>query len=564
MLSIVGKLSLSSTVTNMNQCPPVDSTYSEKEVAESSSRDCKGRAWAAETELANEKNKNAQLTEDLNDLKSRVDQLTSELGKSDSGAEEARRTSKDRLAVMQREHERVIAKLNEDNETNLFEARQGRERALEEKRAVEGKMRETEDEIQRLRTELHGTKLRMRFGESTAPIAEAGGIGQPSPMFSDDLGPATPLVLDSLETTKMSALNTDSSNFGNNTPDTRSSAVGAESTNGGDGGADSNNNKDGEIAMLRGIIGEMRSEMEELTKANENNNNNNNSSNSNNNNNNNNNNNGASTMTMESATAGEEAEKKVRELEHKLSDTSTELKAIMADRNRLLDLSNKLRTDLQRASPEKKKYGSDESDRIDGKYSASNQKSGSRQLSDTIRSVEANTAARYESKISDIENALSALSTHNKKLRGEFGNWESMTAGEPSPMTTMHFPGASANNSRPSVAWQDEDQNEKLLEARRALMRAKEDLQIGDVWGEYDIKQMSSSGAAGGGFGGGNTYKSKSSTARPISTQTASSRTTDSQREAKERLMKTQRRRAELMNERRKVRNWNLKEGETP
>ena len=42
----------------------------------------------------------------------------------------------------------------------------------------------------------------------------------------------------------------------------------------------------------------------------------------------------------------------------------------------------------------------------------------------------------------------------------------------------------------------------------------------------------------------------------------ATARTTESQREVKERLQKTQRRRAELMNERRKVRNWNVKEGE--
>ena len=47
------------------------------------------------------------------------------------------------------------------------------------------------------------------------------------------------------------------------------------------------------------------------------------------------------------------AEKKVRDLESKLSETHSELKAISSDRNRLLDLSNKLRMDMLRASPKK-------------------------------------------------------------------------------------------------------------------------------------------------------------------------------------------------------------------
>lgn len=237
----------------------------------------------------------------------------------------------------------------------------------------------------------------------------------------------------------------------------------------------------------------------------------------------------------------------MKELEHKLHDTSSELRAIVSDRNRLLDLSNKLRTDLQKAT-----LNNNNDSNSNNSTTHNNNKPGSRQLADKIRNVEAETAARYESKIADIEGALSALTTHNKKLRGEVGVGLSSVS---SPQ--MHFPGNSSSST--GVMWQDEDQNTKLLEARRSLLKAKEDLQIGDSWGVDAIRGMSASGSGtvGGGFGGARVAAATASTS-----QTASSRTTESQREAKERLMKTQRRRAELMNERRKVRNWNLKEGD--
>jgi hypothetical protein len=66
---------------------------------------------------------------------------------------------------------------------------------------MEDKVRQGEDEASRLRAELHGTKMRMRFNEGTAAIdGDAGAFGvlnqQPSPMFSDDMGPATPLVIE--------------------------------------------------------------------------------------------------------------------------------------------------------------------------------------------------------------------------------------------------------------------------------------------------------------------------------------------------------------------------------
>ena len=169
----------------------------------------------------------------------------------------------------------------------------------------------------------------------------------------------------------------------------------------------------------------------------------------------------------------------------------------MTDRNRLLDLSNKLRVDLQRvgttnpalvAAAAAAPATLEEKIQEQGKFSASKQASGSRQLADQLRSVEANTAARYENKINDIEGALKALTQHNKTLRGEFGEWEERGIGNNSNNSINSI--NNNNNNNRSVMWQDEEQNTKLLDARRSLMKAKEDLQIGDVWGQYDIKNM--------------------------------------------------------------------------
>ena len=75
------------------------------------------------------------------------------------------------------------------------------------------------------------------------------------------------------------------------------------------------------------------------------------------------------------------AEKKVKELESKLQDTSSELKSIMSDRNRLLDLSNKLKVDLMRASPKKEPPAA-------GLYSSSSNDPASRQLAEALRQTE--------------------------------------------------------------------------------------------------------------------------------------------------------------------------------
>ena len=56
-----------------------------------------------------------------------------------------------------------------------------RDRCLAEKRVLEEKFREAEDENVRLRSDVHAAKLRMRFGETTQPQNPA--RAQPSPMF---------------------------------------------------------------------------------------------------------------------------------------------------------------------------------------------------------------------------------------------------------------------------------------------------------------------------------------------------------------------------------------------
>lgn len=193
--------------------------------AEDEARDAKGRAWTAQTELSNEQAKVDDLARKAREATVRVEELRAELSKADSAVEEARRLSKDRLTAMQREHERVLNKLEEDTNERVREATGLRDRSLAEKRVMEQKVEELEDECARLRTDLHGAKLRMRFTETAAPAASAragvpstnpdddvfAALTQPSPMFSDDMGPATPLVLESMG---------DSSAFGGKKEDT--------------------------------------------------------------------------------------------------------------------------------------------------------------------------------------------------------------------------------------------------------------------------------------------------------------------------------------------------------
>jgi len=259
------------------------------------------------------------------------------------------------------------------------------------------------------------------------------------------------------------------------------------------------------------------------------------------------------------------AERKVRDLESKLNDTSSELKSISQDRNRLLDLSNKLRVDLLKASPKKEERGvGREGERGGGVYSNSVNDPASRQLAEALRRTEESISSKYEAKISSIEDSLQKLSAHNANVRGELDKW-----GSPST-AHMHIPSSRAEPLQmPSgVAWENEDQNVRLQDARRALLKAKEDLAGaipgrgggggvgGGEWGEFAGGRPLGMGVAGGDGGGLEEWR------RPPAARAGmgaiSSRATDSQREAKERLARTQRRRLELMGERRKARNWNV------
>jgi len=96
----------------------------------------------------------------------------------------------------------------------------------------------------------------MRFGEATAPLDNnnnSNAMGQPSPMFSDDMGPATPLVLDTLESMNMN----DKSNFNDTNNNNNNNSI---HTN-------NNNNNSEEVKMLREVISQMRAEMEEMMKS---------------------------------------------------------------------------------------------------------------------------------------------------------------------------------------------------------------------------------------------------------------------------------------------------------
>ena len=109
--------------------------------AEDEARDAKGKAWTSQTELSNEQAKVDDLARKAREATVRVEELRSELSKADSAVEEARRLSKDRLTAMQREHERVLGKLEEDAEERVREAQGGRDRSMAEKRVMEQKVR---------------------------------------------------------------------------------------------------------------------------------------------------------------------------------------------------------------------------------------------------------------------------------------------------------------------------------------------------------------------------------------------------------------------------------------
>ena len=161
--------------------------------AEEEARDAKGRAWTSQTELSNAQSLVEDSARANRELTVRVEELRSELSKADSAVEEARRLSKDRLTAMQREHDRVLNKIEETNNDRVREATGQRDKSLAEKRVLEAKVEEVrcsvlrsrqhlesslkpsiqpscdslrssqlEDECTRIRTDLHGAKLRMR------------------------------------------------------------------------------------------------------------------------------------------------------------------------------------------------------------------------------------------------------------------------------------------------------------------------------------------------------------------------------------------------------------------
>ncbi|GMH51103.1 hypothetical protein TrRE_jg12734 [Triparma retinervis] len=554
--------------------------------AEEEARDAKSRAFTAETERNNEADRIKEMAVKERELQVMVEGLRTELAKADGGVEEARRLSKDRLGAMQREHERVIEKMDDEREKEGREIKGQLDRVQAEKRAMEDKVRQGEDEASRLRAELHGTKMRMRFNEGTAAIdGDAGAFGvlnqQPSPMFSDDMGPATPLVIESMG---------EGSAFGRDAEIERENrklkdmvgmmrkemeGLTAElmSPQGGEGGGVSKRavealeqqlvhareyvvvlqggkKEGGEEAMLRRHVKELTATIDDLRFENERYNKNVKSL-----------RNQVLELERQIAISDEassrgkmpshktvEAEIKVRELEDKLGETNLELKAIVGDRDRLLDLSNKLRVDMMRASPKK------EAPRYEDEMElrSANHDPASKQLAEVIRMSEAKVAAKYESKIADIESSLRNLSEHNRMVRTEVDKWGGAT------MDGMHVPGM-------RIGGLDEDErNGSLMEARRALLAAKEDLVGiggggggGAGWGDFASGvPLDNLGMGGGSEGMG--YS------RPPMLRSgggySSSVMTDSQREAKERLARSQRRRIELLNERRKVRNWNVKD----
>ncbi|GMI18797.1 hypothetical protein TrLO_g13330 [Triparma laevis f. longispina] len=586
--------------------------------AEEEARDAKGRAWTSQTELSNEQGKTTELTKTVRELTVRVEELRTELSKADSGVEEARRLSKDRLTAMQREHERMLEKLEDGNAEHVRDANGQRDRAISEKRTLESKIEELEDEVTRLRTDLHGAKLRMRFTETTAPVSNANNtteehidtnagvftaLAQPSPMFSDDMGPATPLVLDSMGDSTVGFSNNNNNgnleaenkklremvgvmrhemedltkqllsspdNNLNSGPAAASAIMGNPNNTSSTTAAaaleqqlvhareyvvllqSSANQPDSELSLLRRHVQELSVTIDQLRSENDRLN--------------------RSSKSLRSQVVelerqlsvvdegfkmGENpsqatiaAEKKVRDLESKLSETHSELKSISSDRNRLLDLSNKLRMDMLKASPKKDDFTHSNNN----EYAEETNNPASQQLAEHLRRTESKIAAKYEAKIHDIEDNLRTLSQHNSQVRSQIDRWGAPT------VEGMHLVGSSPSRST-GLAWQDEDKN--LLEARRGLLKAKEEVAgIGGSWGEYGsgVPLSTTLGGIGGGDALGSAY-----TRPPMLRSGAghiSGTMTDSQRDVKERLARSQRRRVELLGERRKVRNYNFKDSD--
>jgi hypothetical protein len=90
-------------------------------------------------------------------------------------------------------------------------------------------------------------------------------------------------------------------------------------------------------------------------------------------------------------------------LRAKLNDASNDLKRLMGEREKLLSISNNLKSELNRVQTE--------------------QKGSQMDITEAISGAEKETAKRYESKIATIEHRLSELGAHNKALTGELSKW---------------------------------------------------------------------------------------------------------------------------------------------
>lgn len=149
--------------------------------AENQLRDANGKAYALGAELDAEKTKASRLQASVSELTDTVTQLRADLSSEGQHTESARSTAKERIFSIQREHERAVDKLELEWSEKQRAACADRDRCLAEKRVLEEKFREAEDENVRLRSDVHAAKLRMRFGETTQPQNPA--RAQPSPMF---------------------------------------------------------------------------------------------------------------------------------------------------------------------------------------------------------------------------------------------------------------------------------------------------------------------------------------------------------------------------------------------
>ena len=173
---------------------------------------------------------------------------------------------------------------------------------------------------------------------------------------------------------------------------------------------------------------------------------------------------------------------------------------------RLLDLSNKLRVDMLKASPKSDDYAGADSALPLSSTSPSTPRAetnnpASQQLAEALRKSESALAARYEAKIHDIEDSLRTLSRHNQQVRTTIDRW-----GAPS-VAGMHIPGSDLGpGGLPpppelgGVTLYDDEKNAQLLDARRNLLKAKEELAgIGSPFGSYGGGGIALSGESGRG-----------------------------------------------------------------